>query len=144
MSFVDEYSKYLQWQSTIEILTGTSYLFFRLFTLLHLANPSSDPPVGSLSSTVDLVGGMATIRARAAANLYNSQYDFDQAIYKLIHSANDGHLEIIPCSFAITFRINTPLVSLSTDGITVPKLYTLSASIAFSQNGTLYLTDFGS
>ncbi|KAL6886822.1 hypothetical protein GGI43DRAFT_418163 [Trichoderma evansii] len=105
VSFIDEYNKYLQWQSTIEILRN--------------------PPIGSLSSTVDLVGGIATIRARAAANLYKSQYDFDRDLFQLISSANDGHLAITPCSFTIAFTHSTSLVSLSTDGVAIPRLYTL-------------------
>ncbi|PON24205.1 hypothetical protein TGAM01_v206893 [Trichoderma gamsii] len=106
VSFIDEYSKYLQWQSTIEILRN--------------------PPPGSLSATVDLVGGLSTIRSRAAANLYKSQYDFDRDLSQLISSANDGHLAISPCSFAIGFGITTSLVSLSTDGVAMPRLYTLN------------------
>ncbi|PTB41168.1 hypothetical protein M441DRAFT_69586 [Trichoderma asperellum CBS 433.97] len=106
VSFIDEYSKYLQWQSTIEILRN--------------------PPVGSLSSTVDLVGGISTIRSRAVANQYKSQYDFDRDLFNLISSANDGHLAIVPCSFAITFKASNSLVSLSTDGVAIPRLYTFS------------------
>ncbi|KAL6898394.1 hypothetical protein GGI43DRAFT_428555 [Trichoderma evansii] len=106
LSFIDEFNKYLQWQSTIEILRN--------------------PPVGSLSPTVDLLGGMSTIRSRAAANLYKSQYDFDLDLTNLLNSANDGHLFITPCSFsALKFTSSVILVSLSADGIAIPKVYTL-------------------
>lgn len=99
--------------------------------LFRPPNPNSDPPIGSLSSSVDLLGGMSTIRQRAASNLYKSQYAFDQDINNLLNSANDGHLALIPCSFAIDF-VNTDaaLVSLSTDGVSLPKLHTLGAYIA--------------
>ncbi|KAK0762728.1 hypothetical protein N5P37_005546 [Trichoderma harzianum] len=107
VSFVDDYTKYLQWQSTSEILR--------------------DPPKGSVSSTIDLFGGMANIRDRASANLYKSQYDFDLDLTHLIGFANDGHLALTPCSFgAIAWLSPLSLVSLSTDGVAIPKLYTLS------------------
>ncbi|KAK1255520.1 hypothetical protein MKX08_009515 [Trichoderma sp. CBMAI-0020] len=107
VSFVDEYSKYLQWQSTIEILRN--------------------PPIGAISATVDLVGGLSTIRQRAASNLYKSQYAFDQDLFSLISSANDGHLALLPCSFVFNFiNLESSLASLSTDGVTLPKLYTLN------------------
>lgn len=99
--------------------------------VVTFSNPNSDPPVGSLSSTVDLLGGMSTIRSRAAANLYKSQYDFDLDVTHLLGSANDGHLGIAPCSFsAIQFDGSVDLVSLSTDGIAIPKVYNLRAYIS--------------
>lgn len=85
-----------------------------------------DPPKGSVSSTIDLFGGMANIRDRASANLYKSQYDFDLDLTHLIGFANDGHLALTPCSFgAMAFLSPLSLVSLSTDGVAIPKLYTL-------------------
>lgn len=85
-----------------------------------------DPPKGSVSSTIDLFGGMANIRDRASANLYKSQYDFDLDLTHLIGFANDGHLALTPCSFgAIAWLSPLSLVSLSTDGVAIPKLYTL-------------------
>ncbi|KAL7925941.1 hypothetical protein ACQKWADRAFT_281339 [Trichoderma austrokoningii] len=97
VSFVDEFTKYLQWQSDIEILR------------------------------IDLLGGMSTIRQRAASNLYKSQYDFDQDINNLLNAAHDGHMALIPCSFAIDFsNTDAALVSLSTDGVSLPRLYTLA------------------
>ncbi|KAM0256615.1 hypothetical protein ACHAQJ_004902 [Trichoderma viride] len=116
VSFVDELGKYLQWQSDIEILRN--------------------PPPGSLSATVDLLGGMSSIRSRAASSLYKSQYDFDMDINNLLSSANDGHLGITPCSFVMAFINPAHLVSLSTDGITIPKLYTLSDGYLLADGNT--------
>ncbi|KAL7796134.1 hypothetical protein V8C37DRAFT_414417 [Trichoderma ceciliae] len=109
VSFIDEYNKYLQWQSTIEILRN--------------------PPPGSLSATVDLQGGISSIRSRAAADLYKSQYDFDLDLNNLLSSTNDGHLFVDPCSFVFAFGNTVPLVSLSTDGIAIPQLYTQNAYV---------------
>ncbi|RFU81990.1 peptidase s41 family [Trichoderma arundinaceum] len=117
VSFVDELSKYLEWHSTIEILRN--------------------PPPGSLSATVDLLGGMSSIRNRASANLYKSQYDFDWDLNHLFASTNDGHLFLQSCSFNVLPFINpAPLVSLSTDGVTIPKLYTLSDGYLLAEGNT--------
>ncbi|KAL6815297.1 hypothetical protein GGI42DRAFT_105087 [Trichoderma sp. SZMC 28013] len=117
VSFVDDYTKYLQWQSTSEILR--------------------DPPKGSVSSTIDLFGGMANIRDRAAANLYKSQYDFDLDLTHLIGFANDGHLSLTPCSFgALGWVSSLALASISTDGVSIPKLYTLTDGILLAKGNT--------
>ncbi|KAL6874317.1 hypothetical protein HDV57DRAFT_524103 [Trichoderma longibrachiatum] len=105
VSFVDEYRKYLEWQSTTEILRN--------------------PPPTAISATVDLFGGLANIRDRASANLYKSQYDFDTDLFHLLSFANDGHLAILPCSLVFNFQSPLRLASLSSDGIEVPRLYTL-------------------
>ncbi|KAL7949292.1 hypothetical protein V8C42DRAFT_310490 [Trichoderma barbatum] len=106
VTFVDEFTKYLEWQSTTEILRN--------------------PPKGALSATVDLFGGIHNIRDRAAANLYKSQYDFDLDLNHLLGFANDGHLNLQPCSFVILFINPVSLVSLSSDGVSIPRIYTQS------------------
>ncbi|KAL7904889.1 hypothetical protein GGI35DRAFT_462144 [Trichoderma velutinum] len=117
VSFIDDYTKYIQWQSTSEILRN--------------------PPKGSVSSTIDLFGGLANIRDRAAANLYQSQYDFDLDLTHLIGFANDGHLALTPCSFgAIAWLSPLSLVSLSTDGVSIPKLYTLTDGTLLAAGNT--------
>jgi hypothetical protein len=59
-------------------------------------------------------------------NGYNSQLEFDTEVLQLTQAANDGHLSLSLCSLGI-FQFNTqiPLVSLSSDGIQIPQLYTL-------------------
>ncbi|PTB68433.1 hypothetical protein BBK36DRAFT_1166347 [Trichoderma citrinoviride] len=105
VSFIDEVRKYLEWHSTTEILRN--------------------PPPTSLSATVDLLGGLSNIRDRASANAYKSQYDFDADLFHLFSFANDGHLGILPCSIVLVFESQLKLVSISSDGIEVPRLYTL-------------------
>ncbi|RFU29719.1 hypothetical protein B7463_g6596, partial [Scytalidium lignicola] len=113
VKFVDEYTKYAQWQSTIEILRN--------------------PPAGYLSPATDIQGGLATIRSRAAAKQYKSQYDFDIDLYNLINTANDGHFALFPCSpTTINFGLQTSLVSVSSDGVAIPELYTLEDGVALS------------
>ena len=109
--FVQEYRKYLQYQSTIELL--------------------KNPPVDYQMPALDLLGGLDKIEKQAAAGKYDSQYDFDNDISDLLNSAFDGHLSIELCSLApFVFENKFPLVSVSTNGTTLPKVYT--ASMRFS------------
>jgi hypothetical protein len=99
--FLDELGKYIQWQSTLETL--------------------KNPPDTYMSPPTDILGGLEMIRNTK----YSSQWEFDQAIKALMNSANDGHFYVDLCSFApFTFMRNTALVSVSTDGIEAPELYT--------------------
>ncbi|KAL5592296.1 hypothetical protein FOBRF1_013322 [Fusarium oxysporum] len=101
--FLDELGKYVQWQSTLEVL--------------------KNPPDIYMSSPTDILGGLEIIRNTK----YSSQWEFDQAIKSLINSANDGHFDVELCSFTpFTFMRNTALVSVSKDGIKAPELYTLT------------------
>ncbi|KAM5371545.1 hypothetical protein BFJ70_g211 [Fusarium oxysporum] len=101
--FLEELGKYVQWQSTLETL--------------------KNPPDAYMSSPTDILDGLEMIRNTK----YSSQWQFDQAIKALINSANDGHFYVELCSFTpFTFMRNTALVSVSTDGIEAPELYTLT------------------
>ncbi|KAL1967220.1 hypothetical protein VTN77DRAFT_3511 [Rasamsonia byssochlamydoides] len=114
VAFLDEYEKYLNFQTTIEIL--------------------KDPPPGYLSPPTDLLGGLDLIRQKAAANQYPSQYEFDTELTQLINSANDGHLSISLCSTSVFgFLIDLPLVSVSTDGLALPELYTYNDAVSLAQ-----------
>ncbi|OJJ50399.1 hypothetical protein ASPZODRAFT_23043 [Penicilliopsis zonata CBS 506.65] len=104
VEFIEEYRKYLLFQSTIEIL--------------------QDPPVGYLMPSTDLLGGLDTIQENAAANKYESQFDFDMDLSSLIASAHDGHLSIDLCSLQLLyFTIDLPLASVSSDGLELPQVY---------------------
>ncbi|KAJ5104465.1 hypothetical protein NUU61_001812 [Penicillium alfredii] len=105
VSFVKEYRKYLQFHSTLETL--------------------KNPPSGYQMPPTDLMGGLNAIQEKAAANHYKNQYEFDSDLQTLVTSAYDGHLSADFCSHSIfTFRNEPPLVSISTNGIDLPKIYT--------------------
>ena len=85
----------------------------------------SGPPADYKSTSVDLIGGLEMIRKRAVSHYYTNQYDFDWDINYVILRANDGHLRVGLCSLEIFhFEHGVPLVSVSEDGLQLPKLYT--------------------
>jgi hypothetical protein len=105
VTWIDEYAKYLQFQSDLEILENS---------------PATYP-----STNIDLLGGLQSIRTKATDGKYTSQYQFDEAIQDLITSANDGHLWVDTCSTsAFVFYTDVGgIVSFSADGSSPPSLY---------------------
>ncbi|KNA98355.1 hypothetical protein FOXG_02726 [Fusarium oxysporum f. sp. lycopersici 4287] len=81
-SFIDEVTKYIQWQSTLEAL--------------------KNPPETYTSFPTDILGGLKKIRSTN----FSSQWEFDAAINALLHTANDGHLRVDFCSTLFSFIRN--------------------------------------
>ncbi|PLB45838.1 hypothetical protein P170DRAFT_364977 [Aspergillus steynii IBT 23096] len=107
LSVIDEYRKYLQFQSTIDVL--------------------KDPPSGYMVPAIDLMGGLDQIQDNIRNGKYHSQYEADEDLQRLIQSANDGHLSVRPCSTSyFEFTHQEPLVSISSDGLQLPQVYTLN------------------
>lgn len=77
--------------------------------------------------STDLLGGLDTILDKVNADGYSSQFEMDLELSRLIKSAHDGHLVFSLCSQSIfDYVIDLPLVSISTDGLSLPDVYTLS------------------
>ncbi|KAI0192369.1 hypothetical protein EV127DRAFT_491545 [Xylaria flabelliformis] len=100
-SFLIEIRKYIQFQSTLEVL--------------------KNPPDTYISPAVDILGGLDKI----SNTTYKNQYEFDLDIGNLIRSANDGHFFMTPCSLApFAFqRDEIGLISVSEDGRKTPQIY---------------------
>lgn len=100
-AFIKEFTKYIQFQSTLEALTN--------------------PPDTYKSPSVNILGGLQKISEAD----YDSQYDFDNAISSLLFSAHDGHLSATLCSLQpFFFQIESQgLVSVSEDGRETPSVY---------------------
>lgn len=108
VSFVKEYRKYMQFQSTVDILK----------------NPPADYPM----PPTDLLGGLDEIEQKAGAGMYESQYEFDRELQSLVYSAFDGHLSVQLCSYSVFggFVNKASLVSISSNGTTLPEVYVSS------------------
>lgn len=77
--------------------------------------------------STDLMGGIDSILEKANNNGYSSQFEMDLEVTNLIRSAYDGHLTFQLCSQSIfNYEFDMPLVSISTDGLELPEVYTLS------------------
>ncbi|KAK3323334.1 peptidase S41 family protein [Cercophora scortea] len=97
-----------------------------------------DPPAAYMLPDVDILGGLDNISAMAAAKGFISEVEFQLSIVKLISSAHDGHFSFRPDVFkAFGFRnkLAADIVSVSVDGVQVPKLYHYADLIANSTSG---------
>jgi len=80
--------------------------------------------------SVDLLGGIDTILEKVKGGGYSSHFEMDLEISNLIKSAHDSHLVFQLCSQTIfNYVIDLPLVSISSDGLSLPEIYTLSKCI---------------
>jgi hypothetical protein len=90
--------------------------------LPFLKSPPQDYPFAA----VDVLGTLDNISSTVDAGGYRSEYDFQLAILELVQSVHDGHYTFMPDIFSVfTFgnRLLADLVSVSRDGVEVPKLY---------------------
>ncbi|KUJ18450.1 uncharacterized protein LY89DRAFT_615243 [Mollisia scopiformis] len=108
---------FVQWQTTIEYLKS--------------------PPEGYTEPAVDLPSGFAAVIANISSGVYQTEYEFQVQLWKVVNSAHDGHFRFLPdlLSKAIAFRRPFPLVSVSFDGISSPKVYSYYDVIASQSSG---------
>lgn len=84
---------------------------------------------------VDIMAGLDNISTTAAAGGYGNEFDFGISIVYLLQSAHDGHFAFRPDVFkGFGFRnaMAMDIVTVSIDGIQVPKLYHYGSSPLFS------------
>lgn len=108
VKLVDSLAAFVQWQSTLAWL--------------------KDPPPSYMLEPTDIVGSLSSIQAIARGGGYESEYDFQLALFQLFASAHDGHFSFRGDVFkAFGFRNNLArdIVTVSSDGKEVPKLYNL-------------------
>ncbi|KAJ6148563.1 hypothetical protein N7497_010545 [Penicillium chrysogenum] len=114
-AFVEDVKKYMQWQSNADVL--------------------SNPPTSYLSPPVDIWGGLDYLQQQAADNKFGNQFEFDTALSDLFISAKDGHLSLIPCSYMpFAFVGHESLVSVSSDGLQLPQIYTFGDAEVLKSN----------
>jgi hypothetical protein len=76
---------------------------------------------------VDILGGLDSISQNISSGGYKSQYDVDIDILALNSAARDGHFAMSLCTQTdFTFSRPFGLISLSDDGLALPKVYLVS------------------
>ena len=102
--FISYWNDTLQYQSTLAFLRN--------------------PPEGYQQPPADLLAGIQQIQNDIDAGAFKNQYAFEAALQKLLLSANDMHLHLtggILAAFA--FGVTGGVVSVSSDGVELPKVY---------------------
>jgi hypothetical protein len=94
-------------------------------TLAYLKNPLPSYPLPA----VDIISGLESIRAAAATGNYSGEYDFEFDTWDLLLRSYDGHILYTPFLIgAFSISRNVELVSISTNGTDLPKVYMLGQS----------------
>ncbi|OCL15239.1 hypothetical protein AOQ84DRAFT_329766 [Glonium stellatum] len=114
---------YLRWQST------TAYL----------KNPPAEY-VKKIQNPVDIFGGLDAIDKNLTSGVWTQEYQFGWSLYRLLQSTHDGHLVFIPDVIGTVFNWarTIPLVSVSKDGISLPKPYVYPDILAASLGNVSY------
>lgn len=104
-------TSFWKWQSTIDFL--------------------KDPPSGYLLPASDLVGELAKIRRKVSKGKYKNEYDFQSDLSALARTTHDGHFNLqLDAANVFRFRRSRagPIVSVSKDGKSLPKIYSFCQS----------------
>ncbi len=125
-------------------------------TLAYLKNP----PPSYQQPSVDLLAGLNVLQQGIQNGIFTNEYEFEAALQALLYATHDAHVELFAGALAVfSFGSSYEIVSLSIDGLQLPKVYfadDLAASNNFASytpsaiasiNGidtTTYLTEFAS
>ena len=98
------------WNDTVQFQSTLSYL--------------KNPPANYQRPAVDLVAGLSELQNAVNNGAFKNQYEFEVALQLLLVSAHDSHLYLnAGILAAFTFASPYDIVSLSTDGVELPKIY---------------------
>lgn len=93
-------------------------------TLVYLKNP----PAGYQQPAVDILAGLSELQRAVNDGDFKNQYEFEVALQLLLVSAHDAHLYLnAGILAAFTFASPYDIVSLSIDGVELPKVYLAGA-----------------
>src|SRR5436305_9533946 len=90
---------------------------------------------------VDILGGLDNISQTISSGGYQSQYDVDGDIQALYSAAHDGHFAASLCTHTdFSFTRPFSLISLSDDGLALPKVYLLCKEVLYPCQNCCSLT----
>jgi hypothetical protein len=100
------------------------------------------PPPGWLYPGLDFIGSITSIITNLQNDVYTSEYDAQLELYNLITAAYDFHLVYRADILSVfTWERAGSLISVSTDGTSLPNIYDASDIVSLAQiNGTMFKT----
>jgi hypothetical protein len=92
-----------------------------------------NPPSGYLMPAIDIKKALNTIISNITAGIYATEHAFQTDLLKTFQAVHDGHFRFAPdlVTKALQFRRPVQIVSVSRDGVQVPKVYTREDIAAF-------------
>ncbi|RAL66214.1 hypothetical protein DID88_005886 [Monilinia fructigena] len=105
IQFVTGLEPYIEWQSDLADL--------------------KDPPEDYFYPSFDVFAKLASVKSNLEEDVYANEYEFQQDLYQVFTPAHDGHFVVYPdlLTAAFEWRRRRSLVSISSDGVEVPKIY---------------------
>jgi hypothetical protein len=93
-------------------------------TFLDLAY-KKNPPADYFYPPLDVIGKLNSVKNNLENGVYPNEYMFQADLYQAFALGHDGHFVFYPdaLSKAIEFGHGVPLVSVSSDGSEIPKIY---------------------
>jgi hypothetical protein len=83
-----------------------------------------DPPTSYQQPGVDLLAGLQHLQDGINNGIFPNQYEFEAALQTLLYATHDAHVNLYAGILAaFTFASPYDIVSLSIDGIQLPKVY---------------------
>lgn len=119
-ALVEAMFPYLEWQS------GTFSLPSQRYTLKPPdTSYLKSPPASYQMPAVDIFTDLNTILANIKAGMYKNEHEFQTDLFTTFQAVHDGHFRFAPdlLSKALQFRRPVQVVSVSRDGVELPKVY---------------------
>jgi hypothetical protein len=120
VKLIDDIKLFIKWQSNVAYLRN--------------------PPEGYTEEPVDIVGQLDTMQKQVAAGGFKTEYDFQLQMLNLFNSAYDNHFAYQPDILASAMQFQRPpgteLVSVSSDGMALPEIYTYRDVLKANDNSS--------
>ena len=116
---VSYYKDFLQFQSTLVYL--------------------KDPPPSYQQPSIDVLASLDALQAQVQAGTFKTEYDFEVALQTILYAMHDAHVSLSGGILSI-FTFGSPLriVSVSSNGIELPKIYVPDDLIEVAQNNVTW------
>jgi hypothetical protein len=100
----------------------------------HPCGDLKHPPPTYLEPAIDIWASLDLILSNIRTGKYANEYAFQTDLFKTMNRVHDGHFQFVPdlLSKALSFQRPFKLVSVSMDGVNVPKVYSLGRSKLFT------------
>ena len=94
-----------------------------------------DPPPSYQQPSIDVLASLDALEAQVQAGTFKTEYDFEVALQTIIYAIHDAHVALSAGLLSI-FTFGSPLriVSVSSNGIELPKIYIPDDLIEAAQN----------
>lgn len=98
-----------------------------------------DPPPSYQQPSIDVLASLDALEAQVQAGAFKTEYDFEVALQTVIYAIHDAHV-FLSAGILSIFTFGSPLriVSVSSNGIELPKIYIPDDLVEAAQNNVTW------